>query len=33
MIGSREGSHVHGNGIRPLLEQHRQILVPQVRRR
>jgi integrase len=30
VIGPREGSHVRGNGIGPLLEQHRQILVPQL---
>jgi hypothetical protein len=28
VIGRREGSHVRGDGIRPLLEQHFEILVP-----
>jgi hypothetical protein len=27
VIGRREGSHARGNRIRPLLEQHREILV------
>jgi hypothetical protein len=33
VIGCREGSHVRGHRIRPLLEQHRQILVPQLPQR
>jgi hypothetical protein len=33
VFGRREGSHVCGNRIRPLLEQHRQILVPHLPQR